>query len=166
MPRKEEDVFISDEGRDQGKVFRIQEMPALQAEKWAMRALMLVARHNVDIGDMAGMGMQGIAALGIGAIMKVDFSEAEPLLDEMMECVKFIPDMKRPIPRPLFPEDIEEVATLFYLRRRVIELHVGFSMGGAPSKSTSETNDQPSPSSNIKTSRAPSGPSSQPARHR
>ena len=165
--RKEEDVIITEEGRDFQKIFHIREMAAIKAEKWAMRALMLVARNNADIGDIAGMGMQGIAALGIQAIMKVDFFEAEPLLDEMMQCVTLKPDPDRPaVERPVREEDIEEVKTLFYLRQRVIELHVGFSMGGALSQSTSETRDPPSPSSSTRTSRAPSAPSSHPAKHR
>jgi hypothetical protein len=165
--RKEEDVVITDEGRDHGKTFHIREMSAIRGEKWAMRALMLVASNNADIGEIEGMGMQGIAALGIQGIMKVQFVEAEPLLDEMMQCITFKPDPDRPaVERPVREEDIEEVATLFYLRRRVVELHVGFSMGGAPSQSTSETRDPPSPSSNTRTSHAPSAPSSPAARRR
>lgn len=165
--RKELDVTITDLGRDQGKVFHLKEMPASRAEKWAMRALMLVARANADLGELAGMGMQGIAMLGIQSIMKIDFEDAEPLLDEMMECVSIKPDPKNPnVIRNLIDDDIEEIGTRIFLRQKIIELHVGFSMGGALSTPTSEPKEAVPPSSNIRTSPAPSVRSSRPARHR
>lgn len=147
--RKEEDITITEEGRDKGKVFHIREMPAVRAEKWAMKALLLALRHNPDIGnvmELKSMGMQGIAYIGVTALMRVDFTDAEPLLDEMMECVTVKPGDKA-IYRPLLPEDdIEEVATLLYLRERIIEMHVGFSSGGEKSGSTSGAKTQaPSP---------------------
>ncbi|TIS32645.1 MAG: hypothetical protein E5X11_23770, partial [Mesorhizobium sp.] len=126
--RKEIDVTIADDGRDQGKTFHIREMPATRAEKWAMRALLAVARSGVELpDDFAGMGMQGIAIVGIRAITKIAFEDAEPLLDEMMECVTIKPDPRNPaIQRPLIEGDVEEIATLIQLRQEVINLHVGF----------------------------------------
>jgi hypothetical protein len=165
--RKELDITISDEGRDQGKVFHLREFPASKAEKWAMQALMLAARSGVDLPDNIGpaMGMQGIAMLGIQAIMKVNFLEAEPLLNEMMACVSIKPDPQRPeIVRGLVEDDIEEIATRVMLRSEVIKLHVNFSGAANPSKSTSETL---APAfSNTPTSPAPLAPSSQRAKHR
>lgn len=142
--RKTKDVLIEAEGRDKGKVFVIRELPASQAEKWAMRALMSAARAGIDIGHVAGMGMQGIAALGIGSLLTANWDEAEPLLDEMMACVQIRPDPGNPgVVRPLNPmpdsEDIEEVATRLLLRKEVLELHTGFSLAGAGSNSTSDT---------------------------
>jgi hypothetical protein len=140
--RKELDITITDEGRDQGKVFHLRELPASQAEKWAMQALMLAARSGVELPENIGpsMGMQGLAAVGIQAIMKVNFIEAQPLLNEMMTCVSIKPDPQRPeIVRGLVEDDIEEVATRVTLRSEVIKLHINFSGGAAPSRSTSKT---------------------------
>ena len=43
MARKVEYITIDQEGRDQGKTFKITEMPALKAEKWATRAFLALA---------------------------------------------------------------------------------------------------------------------------
>ncbi len=155
MARKEIDVSITDEGRDQGKVFHIKEMPAMQAEQWAMRALMAVARSGVDIGQAASGGMQALAYLGIEAITKVHFEDVKPLLDEMLDCVSVKPNLKNlAIVRPLMEEDIEEVQTLLQLRKEVLNLHLGFSNPADQSKSTLGTS--ASNSSNIPISQDPS----------
>lgn len=131
MPRKVEE-FPATEGRDAGKVFVITEMPAMQAEKWAMRALLLVAQSGVDVGQISGMA--GVAYAGLGAINRIRFEDAEPLLDEMMKCVSIRPapqdrdPAKASITRPLFDGDIEEVKTIIRLRERIIDLHLGFSL--------------------------------------
>jgi len=140
MARKVKIVTIEAEGRDQGKVFVLREMPASQAEKWAMRALLSVARSGIDIGQAAGQGMQGIAIMGVSALLAASWEDAEPLLDEMMACIQIKPDPSNPnVVRPLIEDDIEEVQTRIYLRREVLELHVGFSLSGVVSKPTSET---------------------------
>ncbi|WP_457152657.1 hypothetical protein [Mesorhizobium sp. P5_C1] len=165
--RKEIDITITDPGRDEGKTFHICEMPAARAEKWAMRALLAVARSGVDLpDDFTGMGMQGIAIIGIRAITKIAFEDAEPLLDEMMECVMVKPDPRNPaIKRVLFESDIEEITTLVTLRQEVINLHIGFFTRGGPSKSTSAESPT-SGSSNTKTSPEPSVRFSQRAKPR
>lgn len=148
MARRTSEYTVETEGRDKGKVFVLTEMPANQAEKWAIRALKAAATAGVDIGNTAGMGMQGVAILGISALANMSWDEAEPLLDEMMTCVKI---KETSGARELFSDDIDEVSTLFQLRRAVLELHVGFSLAGEGSKSTSDTS--ASNSSNAKTSR-------------
>ena len=165
--RKEIDVTITDPGRDQGKTFHIREMPATRAEKWAMRALLAVARSGVDLpDDFTGMGMQGIALVGIRAITKITFEDAEPLLDEMMECVTIKPDPRNPaIMLALIEGDIEEIATLVKLRQEVINLHVSFFTSAGPLKSTSQASPASS-SSNTKTSPEPSVRFSQRAKPR
>lgn len=156
--RKELDITITDgspeTNRDYGKTFRIREMPAAQAEKWAMRALMTVARTGIDIPEeLIGGGMQSVAILGIQAITRVNFDDAEPLLDEMMGCVSVKPDPKNPsIVRPLNgDDDIEEIRTRVKLREEIIKLHVGFSTAGTPLMSDS-TQQTPPASSNIQMS--------------
>lgn len=135
--RKIQDVTILDSGRDNGKVFRITEMPAMKAEKWAMRALLAVGKSGVDIPDnVAGGGVAGLAAVGLKALMSIPWELAEPLLDEMMQCIQYLPDPNAPERvRPLIDDDIEEVKTRLTLRNEVFQLHTGFSLPGASSKS-------------------------------
>jgi hypothetical protein len=136
--RKEIDITITDEGRDIGKVFHLREMPALRAEKWATRAFLAVAKSGVDIGQAGAGGMQALAIMGLEALTKLHFEDAEPLLDEMLECISIKPNPENPsIIRLLMEDDIEEVKTLFQLRKEVLNLHLGFSQAGSPSTSTS-----------------------------
>lgn len=137
MARKTEIVTIALNNRDKGKRFLLTEMPAAQAEKWAMRAFLALARNGVEVpDDIAESGLQGIAALGIKALGAVSWEDAELLADEMFTCVQAMPDDSNDgIVTKLFSESIEEPATRLYLRKRIFGLHVDFSKLAAPSKS-------------------------------
>jgi len=142
--RKAEIVQI-DEGsretnRDFGKKFLLTEMPALQAEKWAARAFLALARSGLDLPEevtkagFAGVAFIGLRALATGGIV---YAEIEPLLDEMLACVRILPDPAHPeLSRPLVldhPEgenDVDEVSTLLLLRTRVFALHTDFFVTG------------------------------------
>lgn len=138
--RKTRDVTIEQEGRDKGRVYRITEMPASVAERWAIRALTAASRTNLDIGNVLGLGMQGIAIVGVTALLSSRFEELEPLLDEMMACIKphMIDGQVIKVDRPLDESDIEEVSTRLRLRREVLELHVGFSIADGLSNPDSQ----------------------------
>jgi hypothetical protein len=130
MARKTLTVIIDKAGRDQGKTFLLEEMPAAQAERWAMRAFLALARSGVDIPeDIASAGLAGIATLGIKALGGLSFGDAEPLLNEMMGCVRLIPDPSRPgvmLSYPQFEGQIEEPVTFLTLRMEVFKLHTDF----------------------------------------
>jgi len=140
--RKESTVVIDAPGRDQGKVFRLKEMPASRAEAWATRLLLALSRNGVQVPDnFFDMGMAGVAAMGVRAIGGIPWDQAQPLLIEMMSCVRIQPKADEPrIVRDLIDrgddgDDIEEIATRVKLREEVITLHTGFSIAGFLSKS-------------------------------
>lgn len=129
--RKTAEIVIADEGRDKGKRFQIEEMAAAQAEKWALRALFAAMNAGIEIPDdvSANSGMAGIAVMGWEALAKVPFEKAEPLLDELMDCVKSVQD--NGFIRGLVDSDTEEVKTRLKLRMEVFKLHVDVFMNGA-----------------------------------
>ena len=137
--RKEIDVTIAAEGRDKGKVFALTEMGAVPAEKWSIRALLALAKGGVQLPE--GIMSAGAAAIpmaiqmiAIGGLGSLDFAEIEPLLDEMLLCVRVRP--KPEVTRPLIlDQDIEEIATLLTLRREILDLHYNFSKAADPSES-------------------------------
>jgi hypothetical protein len=133
MARKTEVFTVSEAGRDLGKVFFLREMPASQAEKWAARCFLGMAKSGLEIPDNIGsLGLAGIAAVGLRAIASISFDLAEPLLDEMFACVQIIPDPKRPqVMRALVEDDIEDVLTRLTLRKEIFGLHVDFSKAAA-----------------------------------
>lgn len=128
--RRTKVVTITDEGRDKGKTFLLEEMPAAQAEEWAARALLAVTNAGIDLpDDMEGAGMAAIAVMGLKALVKVKFDDVRPLMVEMMQCVRYAPDPAHPeVVRALLDDDIEEVATRVQLRAEVFSLHTGFSV--------------------------------------
>ena len=134
MARKSLTVTITDPGRDLGKTFLLREMPAKQAEKWALKALLALSHADVDVPEeILTSGMAGIASFGIKALGKLNFYDAEPLLDEMFAFVSCIPDPVRPeVVRALIDDDIEEVKTRLQLRKDLLMLHINFSTAANP----------------------------------
>lgn len=140
MPRKTIDITITAEGRDQGKVFVLTEMPALQAEKWATRALLALVNSGAEIPQEAhNAGMAGVAMASASLLAggRLSFYDLEPLLDEMLQCVKVRPPNPALLPQainPLIQDQIEEVETIIFLRMEVLKLHIDFSKAGALSE--------------------------------
>lgn len=132
MARKEI-YYTETKGRDAGKVFYIREMSATQAEWWAIRAGMAMARSGVDLPDnFADMGIAAMAGTGLKMVSQIPPAEAKPLLDELMECVQCVPDASNQnVKRRLIDDDIEEIATRLKLRAEVFKLHVDFFQAAA-----------------------------------
>ena len=128
MARKTLTYRETREGRDAGKAFFIEEMPASQAERWGTRAISIAAKSGIDLpAELLNSGMAGFAVLGLRAFLSAPFQDTQPLLDEMFTCIQYMPDPARPeIKRALIESDIEEVMTRLALRQEVLDLHLGF----------------------------------------
>lgn len=158
MARRVKSITIEEEGRDKGKTFLLTEMSSVKAEKWAARVLLALMKSGVEIpDDVAQAGMAGVAAMGsslISAASGVQWSSLEPLLDEMLTCIQFMPSLG--VIRPLLwtegAEDIEEVKTLLTLRMEVLELHLGFSLAELRARSATAAQTK------MSTSAAPTSP--------
>lgn len=126
MARKTKEFTIDNpDSRDHGKVFWLEEMSAAQAEKWAYRAFLALAKSGIELPeDVENAGLAGIATMGLQALSGLPWADAEPLLDEIMQCVQIKPNQS--VTRPLVEEDIEEPLTLMLLKKEVFTLHVGF----------------------------------------
>lgn len=148
--RKTKTVTITADGRDKGKIFVITEMPASQAEEWAMRALEAIAQRSQIPSGLQNAGMFGIFILGLQPLLAAPFGMMKPLLDEMFaSCLSIQPGAKdengaailrgsgTPLIKakgPMVEEDIEEVATRVYLRDQIFLLHTGFSLAAVLSQ--------------------------------
>jgi len=141
MARKET-TFVADTGRDAGKQFLITEMSASKAENWAFRVILAIGNAGIEIPEgLAAQGMSGLLAIGYMNLLKIPFEAAEPLLNEMMDCVQIIPSVN--VKRKLFEDDIEEVITRLQLRKSIWDLHMDFFLDS--NQSTSELNPQVNP---------------------
>ena len=160
--RKTKIVTVQTEGRDKGKQFKLTEMAADRAERWATRAFFAMTANGVDVPpEIVNLGMGAIAAVGVRSLMTMQFEEAAILLDEMMECVEALPDPRRPdFTRPIDSDDTEEVTTRLMLRSEVFELHTGFSVAAFLSELGKKAAQRDTNASNMPTSPASSEPSS------
>lgn len=137
MARKQEIVVVPkwEGSRDAGKQFLLTEMPAAQAEKWAVRAFLALKNSGERIPDnYAGLGMVGVMVIGINVFLQgnIRMDDLEPLMDEMMTCVQAVRDPKHPnVATALIDNDIEEVRTRAWIRAEVLRLHTGFSVADA-----------------------------------
>jgi len=130
MARKTKIITVADDSRDNEKIYLLTEMPASQAEKWAARAFLAIAKAGVEIpDDLVESGLIGFAAFGLKALGGIPYAELVPLLDEMFSCVTCIPDAEHPeVVRRLVESDIEEISTRLMLRKEIFALHVNFSI--------------------------------------
>lgn len=133
MARTTVNYTVTDDNRDHGKTFVITEMPASQGEAWAARALLALMGSGVQMPEgFEHAGMAGMAELGIKALAGLKWEVAEPLLAEMFECIKIMPDPSKPqVVRNLIEQDIEEITTRVKLRTEVWKLHTGFLKAAA-----------------------------------
>jgi len=126
MARKTKKVTLEDRGEQ--KVFLLTEMPATEAEAWALELFFAIANAGVEIpDDLVEIGFAGLAQVGLQALGKVPYDKAKPLLDRMMNCVQIIPNPNDDrVVRSLIESDIEDVSTRLKLRKEVFSLHTDF----------------------------------------
>lgn len=128
MSRDTEVFTVAAAGRDKGKVFIITEMGARGGHRWATRALFAMGAAGAELPDnIHESGMAGIATMGFNAFLQgIPFDLAEPLLEELLSCVKINHSPEKPeLARGLMVDtDIEEIQTIFSLQKAVFMLHV------------------------------------------
>jgi hypothetical protein len=133
MPLKTKDIVIppqvegARENRDAGKVYRLTEMPALKAERWARHAVSACNRTDLNVTDeTARLGMLGFYLVGFQALAGGDVQGIDALMDEMMGQIQIVASAG--VVRPAIADgDIEEVQTIVMLRKELLELHMGFT---------------------------------------
>ena len=149
MARKTKTVVI-ESGRDNGKSFLVTEMPVTKADKWANTALLAMMRGGVDVGgvnfdligntlmpsdapkiDPAG-GMLELARISIAGLGNVTETVGQSLLDQLIEdCVQVVPTGGAARPMLSIDDEIEDLKTLWTLRKEAFILHIDFLADGS-----------------------------------
>lgn len=124
MSLKTKTVTI-EKGRDKGKKFEITEMPVAKIDNWAMRVLLALAGAGVEVAE-ANEGMKGLAKVAFAALGKIPPAIAIPLMDELLECVQFVPNGGSPRPLDLELGDVQDFTSIWILRKEVFNLHIDF----------------------------------------
>lgn len=131
MAREVKTVEIATGGRDDGKIFLIIEKPAMEAERIATFAIMAAVRGGAAISpDMGMSAFETLRSMSLASLALMPAEAADYVFGKMMECVTIqraaagAPDMETP--RRIGPNDIEEIDTIYLLRKHVLELHISF----------------------------------------
>ncbi len=132
--RKELEITLQDRGKD--IVFVIKEMPALQLEKWLMKALLALCGSRNFEAQSTSKGhtkttKELLDSLFEGRFLEVfcntECSEIEPLLDELLTCVqRRVDNGLMQVNSNTIESYIEDVRTLFNLRMEVLKLNLDF----------------------------------------
>lgn len=133
--RKEKVIVLNDRGRE--LTFKIREMPATRLESFIIRAGLLLAGSgllksggnpaSMDAGAAIDAAGKAIAEGGLSALAQLDPAKVQPLLDELLGCCSHMVDG---MGHPLTPETvdgvIEDIKTLFALRKEALILNFDF----------------------------------------
>ena len=129
--RKEIEIKI-EVGRDAGKVFKIEEMPALQMDRWVIRALSAMGKSGSGISALGGMTVFGL----FQNLLKSNNEDVEPLLAELLACCSFNKDGTTvKMTGAMIDSVIEEWTTISKLRIEALKLNLGFLAEGGESMS-------------------------------
>ena len=149
--RKEKRIVLNDRGRE--LKFKIKEMSALQLERWIVKAGLLLAGSGIldatmasgDAGDVIAKAGKVISNEGLSALTKLDFDKAEPLLDDLLGCCSHIAEggVETRLTSGIVDGIVEDVRTLFQLRKEALALNLGFFVNAG--QSDFENSGTPSP---------------------
>lgn len=120
--------------RDEGKQYLITEWAAARADNWIQRLTHALLKNGDPIPlDLAGRGWEVIGIVGLNTFLRGrgDSSEVIRLTDELLECVQIVRDPKHPETASSIlhdTDDIEEIATRYWLRDQVVSVHANFSV--------------------------------------
>lgn len=125
MSTREKCITIQD--GDQTLTFKIRRMPATRLETWLYRAGALLAASGLeskaDLFTTARTLLEGNAVTGLGGI---DFEKVQPLLDELLACCsRVVENVEERCMRESM-EYVQDVRTLFTLRREATRLNFEF----------------------------------------
>ena len=144
--RKEKTIVIDDRGRS--LTFKIREMSALRLESWIARAGILLAATGMldetrvgvrNAGEIAAGVARAVGESGISALGRLDYDKARPLLDELLSCCSRVDaGVEQPLTPDVLEGFIEDVRTLFTLRKEALALNFGFFAQGGPSASVKD----------------------------
>ena len=142
MSREERTVKIKDGSNE--LTFKIRQMSATQTESWILRALLLL---GPALGKAAGEGatvseaIAGLQSNWLALLAGVDYSKAQPLLDELLLCCARVvsPGVTQACEPSTIDAYVSDVRTLLKLRQEAIKLSLGFLGLGQGGPSTSQT---------------------------
>ena len=135
-------VTVDIQDRNETFKFEIVEMSATQQEKWLMQAFLLLGRAG-NTSEGVSKAVSGDVTGMLGLLSGLNYAEAEPLLNQLLECCFRITNgkdkraVKIPVSADTIDGYIEDVRTIFKLKIESFKLNFGFFEEGMPLTSPS-----------------------------
>ena len=107
--------------------FLIKSMGAYQAESWMYRAALAIGRNVNDVAGLFG----GSKLAVIQTLFRINYTEAKPLLDELLECVYLVNGDGMVQLSESNVSMIEVPTTLMRLRIEAFKQNFGFFTSGS-----------------------------------
>ena len=141
--RKEKKITVNDRGRE--LAFTVREMPATKLESFIVRAGLLLASSGLADGLLGGEAGESAEAPEVAQVMQgagrmlgsdqgagllralgaLDYEKARPLLNDLLGCCTLEGSVS-PLSEETADAVIEDVRTLFTLRKEALGLNLGF----------------------------------------
>ena len=115
-------VTITIQDRETEREFRIRRMPALQAEQWIYRAALAIGKNVGNLRSSVEGGANGL----ISAILRLNYDDAKPLLDDLLACCHLVNGKKFVQLTGTNINLIESPLTLVQLRVEAAKLNFDF----------------------------------------
>lgn len=134
--RKTKEITLTDRGSE--KTFKITEMSATAFEWWIIRAGRALASTgianiaNVDSAqDVQELLANALIKDGLRSLGNIKLEDVKPLYDELLQCCELKSgNFYTRLDPATVDSQIEDVKTLFILRKEAFTLHVDFLAGG------------------------------------
>lgn len=123
--------------------FEIMEMSATQQEKWLMKAFLLLGKAG-GTNEGISRAMAGDVSGIFGLLAGLEYEDAEPLLNQLLECCFRLTTgkdkrvVKLPVTAATLDGYVEDVRTIFKLKMESFKLNFGFFEEGNPLTSPAE----------------------------
>ena len=123
--RKTEILNLVDDG--ERRMFRITQMPATKAERWANRAAFLLIEAGKSLKSTKNIKIEDLVKM----LSTVDYAKIEPLYNELIECCEYISDGNpnsagMPCSQDTIDAQIIEPMNLYRLRLASAKLNFAF----------------------------------------
>lgn len=119
-----------EKGRDAGTTFLLTEMPVIKADRWATKALLALAATGIDVPD-ASVGILGLTKVALSAFKQISEEKFIELSEELLaECVQIVTESGATRPLDLNINDVQDISTLWTLRKEALMLHIDFLLQG------------------------------------
>ena len=128
MARKKIEITLKD-GENEWH-FEIVKMSAVKLESWIIRAALALTSSGIKVpvgADLKKVGASLIKENIINFIGNLEYDKAMPLLNEMLECCsRVLGNAREKCTLDSVSNYIEDIETLFELRKEAVKLNLGF----------------------------------------